>query len=103
VADAAGLFAMAHAGDAIAQSLVERVAQRLGQGIALLVDLLNPECVVLGGIFPRQEALLRPQLEATLAHEGLPAAVRACRILPAQLGERVGDYAALAAALEHST
>ena len=101
VTDAAGLFALARAGDATATVLVGRVAQRLGQGIAVLIDLLNPERVVLGGIFPRQEALLRPPLEATLAHEGLPAAVRACRILPAHLGDAVGDYAALAAALEH--
>ncbi len=102
VADAAGLFALAQAGDVPAQALVARVSQRLGEGIAVLVDLLNPECVAIGGIFPRQEVLLRPGLEAALAHEGLPAAVRACRVVPACLGEAVGDYAAVAAALEQA-
>jgi glucokinase len=35
-----------------------------------------------------------------LEREALPGAVAACRIVPAQLGERLGDVAALCAAIQ---
>ena len=68
--------------------------------ISLLIDILNPEAIVIGSIFSRQESLLRPGMEATIAREALPGAARVCRILPSRLGEAVGDFAALAIAIE---
>ncbi len=88
------LFAAAAAGDAAALALVERIATRLGEGLALLTDLLDPERIVIGGIFARREALLRPVMERVLAREAL----RPCPVVPATLGEAVGDLAALAVA-----
>ena len=38
-------------------------------------------------------------MEETLRGEALPAAVERCRIVPAQLGEKIGDYAALSLAM----
>lgn len=40
-----------------------------------------------------------PAMEETLRGEALPAAVERCRIVPAQLGEKIGDYAALSLAM----
>lgn len=71
----------------------------LGRGLALLVDVLNPECIVLGGIYGRQRALLEPVALSVLRAEAHPRALQACRVVPAGLGERVGDYAGLAVAL----
>jgi glucokinase len=64
----------------------------------VLIDILNPEAIILGGIFLRCEALLRPSMDAEIGRESLAASRAACRILPASLGESVGDYAALAIA-----
>ncbi|TVR91225.1 MAG: ROK family protein [Spirochaetaceae bacterium] len=86
------------AGDPTAVEIIETSAEYLGRGLAIIVDLLNPECIVLGSIFVRLEALLRPRMEAVLQSECLEQAGRVCRILPAALGEEVGLMAALSVA-----
>jgi glucokinase len=49
---------------------------------------------VIGGIAMRMgESLLAPA-RAVMEREALPAAAEACRIVPAALGERIGDIAA---------
>jgi glucokinase len=88
----------ARAGDPLALRVFDEVARRLGQGLALLIDVLNPERVVIGSIFARQRELLEPAMLRVLAAECLPQALAACAVVPAQLGEQVGDYAALAVA-----
>jgi glucokinase len=64
----------------------------------VLVDVLNPELIVIGSIFARQRDQLWPIAEQTLRAEALPAGVSACRVVPAALGEQIGDYAALSVA-----
>lgn len=82
--------------DAIA---VYRVCgEMLGLGLSILIDVLNPECIVLGSVFQRCEHLLRDAMEQVLARECLPAARNVCRVVPAVLKENIGDYAALAVA-----
>ena len=63
------------------------------------MDLLNPDCIVLGSIYARCQDLLDPAMYRELEREALPQSLRACRIVPALLGESVGDYAALSLAL----
>jgi glucokinase len=87
-------------GDPLALTIWDQVGFRLGQSLAMILDLLNPEAVILGGIYLRQQHRLEPSLRAALAQEALPATVQACRILPAGLGEAIGDYASLAVAAE---
>lgn len=89
----------ADGGDDLAIAIYRECGEWLGRGLAVLVDLLNPELIVIGSIFARSEALLRPAMEETLRGEALPAAVERCRIVPAQLGEKIGDYAALSLAM----
>ena len=67
--------------------------------LALLIDTLNPERIVLGGYFPRCAALLVPAMHRALAAEALPSALAGCKILPAVLGETIGSNAAVAVAL----
>lgn len=88
----------AAAGDAVAQEIVQLSARYLGMGLSVIIDILNPELIVIGGIFARQESLFRPQMEETIRREALPLASRVCRIVPAELGEAIGDYAALSVA-----
>jgi glucokinase len=75
------------------------VGYKLGQGIALLVDLLNPERIIIGSIYGRQQSLLEPVTIETIKKEALPQSLAVCEIVPAGLGENVGDYASLSVAL----
>lgn len=88
----------ARAGDPAALEVFGLCADALGRGLSLLLDFLNPDCVVLGSIYTRCRDLLEPRMRAVLAAETLPRALAACRVLPAALGEQIGDYAALAIA-----
>ncbi len=86
----------ARAGDALALGVFETSGTYLGRGLALLMDVLNPDLVVIGSVFVRCQDLLVPPMEAALAREVLPGA--RCPVLPAALSEAIGDYAALAVA-----
>ena len=93
VANAAGQ------GDPLARQIVRSTGSRLGEALAILVDLLNPELIVIGGIAMRMgESLLAPA-RAAMKKEALPASAQACRVVPAALGERVGDIAAVCVAM----
>jgi glucokinase len=73
----------------------------MGRGMAFLVDTLNPQVIVLGTLaVVLGERILAPA-RRVVAEESLPSAVAACEILPAALGERIGDVAALMAAITH--
>ena len=54
----------------------------------------------IGGIFVRCERWMHPPMEAVIAHESLPQSAAARRIVPAALGEAIGNPAAIAAATE---
>ena len=89
------------AGDPTALRVYELCGEMLGRGLAILVDLFNPQVIVIGSVFARAEALLRPSMEKTLCKEALPRALAVCTVKPAALGDSIGDYAALAAALNN--
>lgn len=87
------------ADDPDAQTIAREAGEALGRGMALLVDMLNPQVIVLGALaVVLGERLLAPA-RRVLADEALPQAVAACEILPAALGKGIGDVAALMAAL----
>lgn len=89
----------ARQGDQLAREIVRDTGTRLGEALAILVDLLNPELIVIGGIAMRiGESLLGPA-RAAMKREALPAAANACRIAPAALGEGIGDIAAVCVAI----
>jgi glucokinase len=90
----------ARAGEAAAMAAVEKSAFFLGRGIAMLIDILNPECVVIGSVFARSEGLFRPAMEAAIAEEALPASRARCVVKPALLGELLGDKAALGVVMD---
>ena len=73
--------------------------RRLGQALAIFIDLLNPEKIIIGSIFQRSEELLRPEMEKVIEQETLEQNRTTCKILPAELGDTIGDIAALSVAL----
>ncbi len=86
-------------GDPTAREVYRLCGEMLGASLALLLDLLDLEKVVIGGIFPRAQALLCPAMEAKLQTECLPQVLRGCEMVPAQLGEQIGDFAAITVAM----
>lgn len=92
------LFRCIDAGDAFCASVFRESAAHLATILAYVIDILNPEVIVLGGVFMRQAERFLKEVEPILAREALPLARRVCRIVPAGLSENVGDYAALAVA-----
>lgn len=89
----------AETGDPDALEIYRCSGRHLGAALALLVDLLNPERIVLGSIYARSRDLLEGPAQEVLNREALSLNRDACRILPAQLGEHLGDAAALSVAL----
>ena len=88
----------AFAGDAFARKVFEKSGDMLGQGLSVLVDILNPEKIVLGGVFMRSGGLLVSAMKKRLQKEALPESLAVCEIVGAKLKENIGDYAALAVA-----
>ena len=88
----------ANNGDPLALEIFEICGTYLGKGLSILIDILNPECIVIGSIYVRAGHLLIPALEKTLHMEALPLAQKVCRIVPAELDEQIGDLASLSVA-----
>lgn len=82
-------------GDELAIEIYRLCGEQLGRGLAMLVDILNPEIIIIGSIFQRCRHLLWPYAERVMKREALEASAAACVVVPAQLGENIGDYAAL--------
>ncbi|SEB58339.1 glucokinase [Paramicrobacterium humi] len=92
--------AAAHAGDPLARQIWAETTHMLGIAVTDLVNILEPELVVLGGGVTRAgSAFIDPIREAVL-REAMPPAAAAVRIELAQLGDAVGVVGAGAVALE---
>ncbi len=94
------VFEASQQGDKLARSLIERAGYYLGVGLASLIDIFNPEMIVIGGGMANMgEALLAPA--RTVARQrafALPGSV--ARIVPARLGDDSGVLGAVALVLE---
>jgi glucokinase len=87
-------------GDSLARSIIHTCGKKLGLALAILVDVLNPERIVIGGLAMRMgETLLEPARQA-MRDEALAHSVAICTVVPATLGERIGDVAALCIAMD---
>ena len=89
----------AKAGEEDAKEVYRICGKMLGKGLAILIDTLNPEKIVLGSVFARSSELLVDAMRAELEKECLPRALAHCEIVPASLQESLGDVAALSVAV----
>jgi glucokinase len=91
------VYLAAKQGDLVAIDVVRETARFLGAGIGALLNLLNPEVVVLaGGVVNAGDALFAP-LKAEVRRRAFAPAVDACRIVPGALGGSAGVVGAVAA------
>jgi len=88
------------AGQPEAAAVVQEAGRWLGQGLALLIDILNPDTIVLGTLGVVLGDLLLDPARQVIQEEALPIPAAACRIVPAQLGKSLGDIASLCAAIQ---
>jgi glucokinase len=80
-------------GDAVARSIVTGSGKKLGVGLAILVDILNPERIVIGGMAVRLGDMLLEPARRVLRKEALVPALAVCTVVPAMLDESIGDVA----------
>lgn len=80
----------ASAGDPSARGIWQEVGGCLGRGLANVVNLLNPERIIIGGGVGRAWALFAPSMRASLRAHAFEAPAKAVRVVRAQLGDRAG-------------
>lgn len=95
---ARSVAAAAERGDAFAREILASVGTRLGEALAILVDVLGLERIILGSVYVRSRQWIEPSMRQALGFEALPTPLAACEILPAALGKNIGNFAALAVA-----
>jgi glucokinase len=89
----------ARQGDSVALEVLETTGQRLGEVLAILIDLLNPDRIVIGGLAMRLGNLLLEPARRVIKREALDLPALTCQVIPAILGESIGDAAALCIAM----
>lgn len=85
-------------GEQDAIEVFEICGEKLGHGLSILIDILNPEKIVIGSIYQRCEHLLTRSMDKVLKKECLAASYNACKVVAAELKENIGDIAALSVA-----
>jgi len=89
----------AHNGDELAIDIYNTCAEYLGRGLSLLIDILNPEVIIMGSIYGRAKSLLDTRMIQVIEREAYIGSHSVCKIVPAGLGESIGDMAALSLAV----
>lgn len=80
----------AAAGDPLAREVWDETVDLLGAAVTDLVNVFEPEVVVLGGGVTRSGAMLLDPVRAIVAREAMPPAAAAAVVVLAELGDRVG-------------
>jgi glucokinase len=94
------VYRAAATGDALARQVTSDTARYLGIGVANLINLFNPDMVViLGGVAHAGDALFEPLRHEVVARAFRPA-VDACQVVPGALHGLAGVYGAAKAFLD---
>ena len=86
-------------GDEIANEIFEISAKHLGAGLSILIDIINPQRIVIGSVYARNPNLFEEACRKVIEKEALRPAAAVCEIVPAALGDMVGDYGSLCVAM----
>lgn len=87
-------------GDETAIEVYNITGEMLGRGLSILIDVLNPDKIVIGSIFQRASELMTDSMQKVIDEETLELSRSVVEVVPAELGDEIGDCAALALALE---
>lgn len=97
---AAHVVEAAKEGDPFAQQVLEEAGTYMGLGIANVIQILNPERIILGTIAVHAGELILAPIRAAVAEYTWERSRDACEIVPAALGDRAQDLAAIALWIE---
>lgn len=92
---AANIAKAMYEGDEFAIAVYKKCAEYLGRGLSVIIDIINPEAIVIGSIFERNEEFFQSEIIEIIENEALTDNVKNCKILSAELGESIGDFASL--------
>ena len=96
------VYEAAHDGDGYALEVVHDTAKFLGAGVANVVNIFNPEVVVIcGGVTLAGDKLFLP-LRSEVKRRAFKPAVEACRIVPGELTGTAGVYGAAAVFMQRT-
>ena len=87
-------------GDSVALSALQEVGERLGIGVANLVNIFNPELIVLGGALNRASTILLPIVERLISENALPPACENVRVVASAHGTDACLMGAIALVME---
>jgi glucokinase len=94
--DAAAMLRKAGSGDQAALKIVDEMCRVMGRALYNITAILDLQRISIGGsVFLNNVDFLLPRLQAQMKGK-LPALTDGCELVPAGLGDKVGDYAALA-------
>ena len=88
--DAHRLVRLADEGEPRAIEILDGIGRHLGAGIGSLVNIFNPELVVIGGGFAAAGDFIHDPAREIVAREGLAGAGKRVRIVRAELGTAAG-------------
>jgi predicted NBD/HSP70 family sugar kinase len=88
LADVSDLVAMANSGDPGCRRLLTDAGTQIGLALSGLVNLINPERIILGGELGNAADLMLDPLRRGLSESAMPAAVETVTVLPGELGDR---------------
>lgn len=88
----------AEAGDELGLQIYEISGRYLGKALSIFIDILNPEVIAIGSIFARSTDIIWPHAQKVIERETLIHARKVCKVVPAALGEKIGDLEALSIA-----
>lgn len=86
------------ADDWFSKKVYKTSGKMLGESLSIIIDLFNPSMIIIGGIFMRSGDLLIKEARKIIRKEALPLSRKVCKIVPAGLGENIGDISALVVA-----
>lgn len=81
--------------DEFALEVYSECAEKLGRGLSVIIDVLNPEKIVIGSIYERNHEFFLPRVTEVIKKEALSYSVGVCEIVPSALGDNIGDFASL--------
>ena len=88
----------ARKGNRFCKAVYKKSGEMLGRTLSIITDVLNPEKIVIGGVYMRANDLLYPHARKIMEKECLSYSLSAVEVVPAGLSENIGDYASLAIA-----
>jgi len=84
------IFQAASQGDRIAQRILNETAHYIGLALSYVINLLDPELIIVGGGVARAGKILIPPIQKTISQHIIPSPIRQIKIVPAHLSDKTG-------------